>query len=203
MDKIRKEDSLNVFVFNGTALGQTRNGKKQQPSELMFTVQNGGGQSSIVRVPKTWVPINIGLQVSKSNLFEDSNFLMAVSKGMLKPITNAEAMEFFQNNEEASGEFDQAMSSLNRGFDALEEIGMANFDDVADIAGDVPDGVSPAVANIVARFNEKEDNDLTEEQAYSLIRNINTELTKIDIDFMINNINSGRIQGYLNKINKK
>jgi hypothetical protein len=65
---------------------------------------------------------------------------------------------------------------------------------------ELPSGVSPTVINIVARFNSTDNPDITESETYSLIRNLEKTLSKEDLNHILANIKSERIQQFANRI---
>lgn len=203
LDQIRKDDSINVWVFNGTALSTRKKDKTKkpqstiQPSEIFFTVQTGNQNPATLRVPKTWVPINIGLQVPKNHLFQDANFLNSVTRGILIPITNDKANEFFEKNPEAIEEYDVAISSLRRGIQELVKSDMIDFSALSDIGDEAPDGITLSVLNVVARYTAEKDG-IDANEAYNLIRSLANDLTAKDKEYIVNQIDDNRIQAFVN-----
>ncbi len=196
MDTIRKEDSINVFVFNMTSKMEKSRAKN---SNVMFTVQIGQ-QTTLINIPQTWVPINIGLQAPKDVLFSNSNFLKAVTQGMIKPITNDEARKFFLENDGAMEEFDSAMSRQDLNAQSIEE--MQEMAQMPEQENELPSGVSPTIVNLIERYNDAEDA-ISESEAYSMVRTLESSLTKADIDYVVSNIKSERITAFVNKIKIK
>jgi hypothetical protein len=193
LDAIKKEDSINVFVFNITTEKKGRNSN----SKVIFTVPNGN-EDSIVTIPMTWIPINVGLQAPKAALFESKNFLRAVSSNLLRPISTTEAIAFFRDNPDASEEYDRIVGSLSNN-DMPGEDGVPALPPMQ-VEEELPSGVSPTVINIVARFNSTDNPDITESETYSLIRNLEKTLSKEDLNHILANIKSERIQQFANRI---
>jgi hypothetical protein len=60
--------------------------------QLIFTVQkNNGAGVDVVFIPTTWIPIDLTGQVPKKSLLQSSDFLKAVSNGVIEILSESEA----------------------------------------------------------------------------------------------------------------
>jgi hypothetical protein len=203
LNAIRREKDVSLWVFNMSAKrkGRTKN------SNVSFTVTHNN-QTTLVTVPLTWVPINLGLQASKSALFESTNFLKSVTLKYLKPITTEKAREFFRRNQDAEEEYDRIMAKMSNvdmaeeDFDAEEAINIDSMD-VKPAEGDFDPAskdVQAPIIDIIERFNSKDrEISITESEAFSALKNYEDSLTKADIEYISSKSKSEKLQQFANK----
>jgi hypothetical protein len=95
--ELEKSDRGPVYVLNATSQLETS-------GQILITIpkKNGNG-SDLLKVPKTFIPIDLAAQISRSQILESSEFRKAVLGGMLKLVTQEYAellLESDQGREE-------------------------------------------------------------------------------------------------------
>jgi hypothetical protein len=201
LESVRSEPGTNLWVFNSTpSLKGERQKQKNSVIHLLVTM---GNEKTLVRIPTTWVPVNIGLQAPKKALFESPDFLKAINNGYIKPITNKEAMEFYKDNEEAAAEYDMANSKMSR---TAPDRDTAEDKEVAKPSGFVQDlnageieetDLNPKIIQAVAKIKSGE---IKEVEFSSILRNSQHDLTDEDMEYVMANVSEPNIHKLINKI---
>lgn len=77
IEQLEETDKGAVYVINATS--------GELGGNLLFSVPklNGNGQD-LIRVPKTFIPIDLSMQVSRKQLLDSSEFRTTVHKGLIK-----------------------------------------------------------------------------------------------------------------------
>lgn len=77
IEELEKRNTGPVYVINAT--------QKELAGNLLITIQKlTGNGSDLVRIPQTFVPIDLAMQVSKRQLLASSEFRSSINKGFLK-----------------------------------------------------------------------------------------------------------------------
>jgi|JFJP01.1.fsa_nt_gi hypothetical protein len=89
--------SSQVFVMN------TSGGNGQQKGIINFTVTEGNGRATVVRIPVTFIPLDLTESATKNAILSSPDFRRLVSKGIISLIADKDA-EALLNNEPAQKE---------------------------------------------------------------------------------------------------
>jgi hypothetical protein len=204
LEPIRSEPGTNLWVFNNTP--NLKGVRQQQKNSIIHLVIKVGDERTLVKIPTTWIPLNIGLQAPKKAIFESPDFLRAINNGYIRPITNKEAQTFYQENDEASAEYDLVNAKMNK-------TGMKDDDDDGmdegaktkprDFQQSISDGeieetaLNPKIIQAVGKFTAGE---IKDSEFNSIVRNIQAELTDEDLEYVISNVKEPGIHRLINKV---
>jgi hypothetical protein len=187
---LEKEEKGPVFVQNVST--------GDEAGQVLITVpkKNGNG-SDLVKVPKTFIPMDLTSQVPRSQLIEAAEFRKTITGGLLKLCT-PEYAEMLLNSEDGKDEARRIANDLlktktlinNAGVrgDENDEEEYADREDAAKEARKGKDSkrgnssVSVKLQNLVASADE---DDLSERDILSKIRNYNNgDLERAELDFL-------------------
>lgn len=182
-----------VYVINRTS-GQNR-------SDIVFTVPGiNGGQGESVVVPSTWIPVELTVFSTRQQLLNSVPFRRMVHEGYLE-IVDEESAVATLSTEEAKEEIEivRNQQRLTETLSASPEMVVGNSDTIdparkraaqqarsGSQESTTPDAV---IQQLVARLTAEE---ITEGQAISQLRTIMNDLTKADVEYMLENIPAKR-----------
>lgn len=178
-----------VYVLNRTS--------GQQRSDIVFTVPGiNGGQGDSVVVPSTWIPVELTIFATRQQLLNSVPFRRMVHEGHLEIISEEDAANTLSTPEAREEvELVRNQQRLTETLSGSPEMVVGN-EDIVDPArkraaqqaktGSVestePDAV---IQQLVMRLNNEE---ITEGQAISTIRTMMADLTKADLQYMLENV---------------
>jgi hypothetical protein len=110
-----------VWVLN------TMTGDMQGQLLINVPKKHGNGQD-LVRVPKTFIPMDLTDQVSKGQLLESSEFRKTITGGLLKLIT-PEYAELVLSSDEGKEERRRVTNEMNKAKTIIANAGIASDDD--------------------------------------------------------------------------
>jgi hypothetical protein len=138
-----------VYVLNATS-GELK-------GNLLITIQKlTGNGSDLVRVPQTFVPIDLAMQVSKRQLLASSEFRQTINKGMLK-LPSPEYAKMLLESETGKEEWRRIQNEMNAAKQLVENavVQEPSDDDYIDIPKEEVRKPSKAKA-AVAKASSKE-----------------------------------------------
>ena len=159
--------------------------------------------TSFIKVPQTWVPIDVSESASRRSILSSRHFLESVRKGLIAPVS-VEYAEQLQEQEDAMAEYDrlasedqrilnEAMNPENR-FNAPATVVDSNQSDVMDVnevtAKTTGEKTREADANFQARVNRM--NTLSTKNAWVEVKRIG-KFSRQQVQFMIANLNHKEI----------
>lgn len=118
LSELEQEEKGQVYVLNsstGDLHGQI----------LMSVPKKNGNGSDLVRVPKTFIPIDLTAQVTRSQLMESSEFRKTVTNGLLKPVTR-EYAEVLLSTEEGREERRRIDNEIQKARTIMQNAGVAD-----------------------------------------------------------------------------
>jgi hypothetical protein len=95
LDELEQEDKGRVFVIN--------NSEGAQRGMILIPVQKQNGKSELVRVPKTYIPVDLTQQITKKALLESSEFRRTVMRGLIQ-LVSSEYATYVLSTEEGKAE---------------------------------------------------------------------------------------------------
>jgi hypothetical protein len=84
-----------LYVINTS--DQARKSRDSGGGDVMISVKHGD-VSRIIRVPKTWVPVEVTKTVPRKILVEAAYFLEAVAAGLITPVATKDAIEVLRSD---------------------------------------------------------------------------------------------------------
>lgn len=205
MEDIRSEPGVNLWVFNRTA--SLKNSVHRD--SIVHLIVPVGSEKVTVKIPSTWIPVNIGLQAPKKAILEAADFLRGVNMDFLQPITNKKAKEFFEGNADAGAEYDSVISKMRKRSSKDMTINNQNNQNVnvpnTNIPAPLETGnvedieASPRIIQAVFKYTE---NDINETEFVGVLRK-EMPLEDKDVAYVMKNVNSKKIHNILvNNSNK-
>lgn len=64
--------------------------------DVNIAISTAGGQSEMLRLPKSWLPINATLRIARKHLLDSQSLLNAISRGVVCALTEDEAQELLR-----------------------------------------------------------------------------------------------------------
>lgn len=89
LSQLEKSDYASVWVFNLSGSSEMKEFKR---GIINISVNDGIGNSISLRIPITWVPVDLTTQVTKSALVMNPQFRRLASAGVLKIISEDDAL---------------------------------------------------------------------------------------------------------------
>jgi len=181
IDDIRRSDSMDLYVLNNSA--QIRG---MRDGLLIFNVAINANDQRIIRIPNTWIPINIGLQVPKDLILRSPEFLDAVMRRVIILVSGEDAERIFEEDGEAKTELDRVVQDMNSRFsmDTPDDPPLPkNLTDMQSVEGALDPDINPQLAEAVLR------EDVSEGELNSLVRRLSEHgaLKRKDFDFILSN----------------
>jgi hypothetical protein len=188
VDAIRTEPGINLWVFNKTSSFARDNRLKD--SVVLLSIRVGNGEKDIIiNIPPSWAPINIGYYANKKQIIESADFLRAVNRGLIQPITSKAAQDFIKSNPEAETEMERAVNSVN----ARQPVELDRTDFASGNIDEIE--ADPKVIQSVFRLTEGQ---INANEFNAIIRNI--ELQERDYVYIMKNVVDSTVLGYVNKM---
>jgi hypothetical protein len=113
---LEKNDKGSVYVLNSTE------GTLEGNIVISIPKMNGNGQD-LIRVPKTFIPIDVSQQASRQQLISSSEFRKTVGKGLIKLVT-PEYAELLLAEPEAKEEQKRLVAEANKARSILKGAGV-------------------------------------------------------------------------------
>lgn len=133
--KIRKSMSISDLEDTGEKgavwVLNTMTGDMQGQLLINVPKKHGNGQD-LVRVPKTFIPMDLTDQVSKGQLLESSEFRKTITGGLLKLIT-PEYAELVLSSDEGREEKRRVINEMNKAKTIIANAGVASDDDEEEV----------------------------------------------------------------------
>lgn len=203
-EAIKNEKEISLYVVNTSDNNQRINDKPIK-AEVSFPVKSANGQTTNVRIPSTWIPVDLSLQVTKEDLVKSPDLRRLITRGNLELMREEEALEIL-NKKEAKMEMERLrkMDSIN--------ITVQNF------AGQLTDsersstGLKPAEGNVdavevdslVIELFTRED--INDQERYAQLINVKSRLNEKDWAYVIDVTKSDEISEFalecLNELKK-
>jgi len=96
LSQLEKSDHASVWVFNLSGSAELKDFKR---GIINISVNDGIGNTISLRVPITWVPVDLTTQVTKTALVMNPQFRRLASAGILKIISEESALEIVSTPE--------------------------------------------------------------------------------------------------------
>lgn len=178
MTELENAKSSSIWVYNSS---------NPIKGNVNFTVQDGMRAEVSIKVPATFIPIDLTTQVSKSALMSSPQFRRLISVGFLSPVPTEEAEQFMQKPE--------AQKEARRIFNMSSELTVT------------PEAVPAGVSNIVNETSGKisgfvmnlamsEASGLDEEQTMTTLMGQASVLTKEDFSYLAEQSKYSRVKTF-------
>jgi len=173
-------NSRRVFVVNGT----------NPIGTVCMTVLSGENTQVPIRIPKTWIPIELSEQVDKGALLKSHSFRQAVFNGtlvLIKPEAAIKTLESEEGKAEDANVRERMRSMAATG--TLSEQTKSEEDPLAAIAPQVIEIMGREGISDVERFNE--------------LRTIESQLTKEDCEYVAKKASSSKLTEHMQALAQK
>lgn len=143
---LEKSNNSAVWVFNMSGSSTTSSTGR---GVINVSVNDGVGNKIPIRIPITWVPIDLTTQATKSALLTSPDFRKLASKGVLKLISDEEAIKIVSTPEGAKETM--VVHTVEKYQGDLDNIS-------ADVSGEVTsDAINPTAVSVTSRDDLDED----------------------------------------------
>lgn len=170
-----REDSSSVWVVN----------MSNPKGNINFAVSDGMGGQVIIRIPVTWIPLDLTTQATKVTVLASPRFRSLLSQGMIKIVSEAYATSTMNQEsaqKEAARVYNQSISL---------ELDDSNMPAAAQsVKAEAMGEVSGFAMNLA--MNET----LDEDSALNALRGQESSLTKDDFQFIAMNSTLPRLKEY-------
>ena len=186
IDEIRREDNSDLYVLNNAQANPLlRDGL------IIFNVAIDANDRRIVKVPNTWVPINIGHQIPKDLIMRSPDFLDAVMRRVIILVKSEDAERIFEEDADARAEWDKISQDLSGRF-AGDPDGMQIPPGtvISEVEGAIDPDINTQLAEEVSR------EDISEQDLMSIVRNLTerNSLKRKDYEFILANTQFNRVR---------
>ncbi len=110
---VKNEESSSFFVLNYSDVPDSRTKQAKSQGLIAMTVMVDN-QARMVRVPHSWVPIDLGLQAPKIRIKESAEFQRALAAKALIVLTDEEAHAIINNDDMSRQEYSRIMAVAMR-----------------------------------------------------------------------------------------
>lgn len=195
LSELEQHDKGVVYVLNATT------GDLNGQILISVPKKNGNG-SDMVRVPKTFIPIDLTAQVTRSQLMESSEFRKTVTNGLVKLVT-PEYATLLLSSDQGKEEKRRIENEINKARTVLANTGVTDGGDAEEEEDDYVDresigkeakkaankaagGESAKVSiKLQTLVNSAAEDELSQKEIIGKLLNYNGgSLTKAEIDFL-------------------
>jgi len=183
INDLETSKSGRVFVYN----------KTDPIGTVCMTIVSGEGVSVALRIPKTWVPVEISEQVDKQGLLKSHSFRQAVFNGTLDLVPVDDALEVLESKEGRS-EYNSMRERMRIIASGATQATSSN--EVED-AQEEAQRLSPQVIEIM------ENDTLTDESRYNSLRTIEAQLSVDDCKYIARKASHANLRKYVEGLSPK
>ncbi len=164
LSELERDSGMSVFVVN----------KSDPKGNINFSVSDGMGGIMVVRVPVTWVPIDLTTQATKEAIIKSPHFRKLVSTGMLGIVSEAHALDILSKSD--------AQKEARRVSDISVD---ANLSAPASVPAEALQVQEEALGNISGFvMNLANNTDISEEDAMTQLRGQESTMTQADFQYL-------------------
>lgn len=167
-----------VWAINNTAAIDQRQGV------INVSVVEGTGRTSVVKLPITFIPVDLTMQATKRAILESPDFRRLVGGGFIKLISEQDAEKALES-EEAKKEQRRLFNLIT---DELSPIQESAPKEVKDILAASADEISGFALNFAHTEDGNEDDMVT------TLRNQGASLTTTELQYIVNNSKFARVK---------
>jgi hypothetical protein len=186
LDDIRRDDGSSLYVLNNLA-----NNAQVRDGLIIFNVAIDANDRRIVRVPNTWVPVNIGLQIPKDLILRSPDFLDSVIRQIIILVKTEDAEQVIAEEPGAQEEWDRISQDI-AGRYSLEPDTIKVTSDMGEIEGAIDPEINVQLGEICSR------DDVSESELISVVRNLTErgQLKRKDYEFVLANTQFVRVREF-------
>lgn len=169
----QKGSALYVLNNSGNVRGMTE-------GLIIINVPITDSNQRTLRVPATWVPVNIGMQIPKNYVFNTPEFLDAIMRQALIIVPNEVAERLFKEDDSAAVERDRVHADLM----GTGRFGTDDRRAPDNPAQEIEDAIDPELNVQMAEAVHRED--ITEAELFGVLRRLdmNKRLKTKDYDYV-------------------
>lgn len=113
VESILKDESSSFFVLNYSDLPNKSGVSTQEAAPIVMTVMVDG-QARLIRIPYSWVPVDLGLQAPKRAIRDSVEFQRCLTSRAIVVLTQEEAEKIITADEVNSQEYGRVMAVAQR-----------------------------------------------------------------------------------------
>ena len=176
---INDKENSSFFVLNNTDR-PTQGRSTKQAGTLLISVKVEG-DARIVRIPVSWVPIDVSAQAPKEYIGKSAEFLRALSLGTIMVLTHAEAHKIINADSDSKLEYARIMA-IAQGVNGADEAAGSNNKDGAEAVFDPWANVSQEVRLNVEELNNET---MSENEFRSFVRRSERSISPLDRKYIV------------------
>lgn len=162
-----------------------------------ITVPIPGSETKVLRMPSTWIPVDMAVAADREYILKSSGFRSMASAGEIHIVPTQAALDLYENNHLVKLELQRLKVASGTGdIELNSEMPSVNHvpQEVAAVPGmpaQAQEQVNPRVADLVLKTNEGAS---TEDSTIGLL--LNVVLTDTDIRYISANANSEKVRQF-------
>jgi hypothetical protein len=180
LTELARQDGLDLYVLNNSS-----HARGMSSGLVIFNVAIDATDRRMVRVPPTWIPINIGMQLPKDKILASADFLDCLNRRALIGVLTKDADDIFANDEDARMEADRVAQDMGGG---------GQFAEMELEASSSEDAVDPELNLRIVETLSRDD--MSESQEYGVVRGLVEEgsLKAKDYNYILANSKHDRVK---------
>lgn len=180
ISQAERSESSSVWALNGTI------GSGRPQGVVNITITEGNGRAQVVKMPVTRIPVDLTTQATKSALLMSPDFRRLVSAQIIMLISEEDAIKMLDN--------DDARAEQRRLLD------IEATHDASDLLPSAPQEVKSAMDQAEGKIsgfalNLAHTTEGDEEAIVASLRNNAQALTKVDLQYIVNNSTFPKVKG--------
>lgn len=169
-----------VWAMNGSG------GRGQQKGIINITITEGNGQRNVVRLPVTFIPVDLTTQATKNAILSSPDFRRLVQRGFVKLVSEEDAAKMLDSDEARKEQ--QRVLELDSA--ELEEIQTNAPEDVKAMLAESSGQIGGYAMNLAHTEVGQGD----EDQMVSNLRNNADSLSRDELQYIANNSKFPRVK---------
>jgi len=112
-DILSDDEDKSLFVLNNTDRPD-RNGKPTRSAGVLLMSALVNGESRAIRIPVSWVPVDLSVQAPRKAITESAEFNRALASQAIMIMTREQALKLIRGDQASMDEYDRAMAYFSR-----------------------------------------------------------------------------------------
>lgn len=119
-DILSDDEDKSLFVLNNTDRPD-RNGKPTRSAGVLLMSALVNGESRAIRIPVSWVPVDLSVQAPRKAITESAEFNRALASQAIMIMTREQALKLIRGDQASMEEYDRAMA-ISQGINGAADV---------------------------------------------------------------------------------
>lgn len=119
-DILSDDEDKSLFVLNNTDRPD-RNGKPTRSAGVLLMSALVNGESRAIRIPVSWVPVDLSVQAPRKAITESAEFNRALASQAIMIMTREQALKLIRGDQASMDEYDRAMA-ISQGINGAADV---------------------------------------------------------------------------------